>query len=433
MPKARFRFTPVTLVICLMVLSVLSLACSTFATHGTNLEAFYLQEDSPYKKLENMGMDLYNSMLYAEKETYQTRSAIYPPLNYLFYGVLARSIPAIEEQTSKNINQLGSYLNTQEAIMTFLCVSILNILLLLWAFRRLSRVSGWLAGLLSLAVLFCGPVLFALERGNSALFTVGLIGCFLLWYRDDKRFLREFALVCLAVGAVMKIYPVVFGLLLVREKRWGESLRCVLYGVVLFFLPFAAMGGWASIRAYFATCFGDAMTLLGDFRIAGGGTRVDLANLVDMVFRSLHLIGAGTIRKVILVVMAAMIFLSRSNWRAVLAVTALCVAGPSFNYYYSVCYYLLPLSLFLLEKEHRGIDYAYALAFATILCVLPYGTADCIGSNITQARPMNLTVFVCNCGQALMLGLLLADACADVRYRMKKRTNQRAESMPNPV
>lgn len=433
MAEKKKTFTPANLLILLLLLSVLSLALSTYVTHGNNLETVYYQERGSDYPLENIGMDLYNSMLFAEKENYQTSPAVYSPLNFLIYGFIAKSVPAIQTQTGKDLNGLGSFLNTQESIMTFTYVSIICVMLLIWSLLRLSQRSGWRALLLIVLVLACGPMIFVLERGNGLILSASLIGCFLIWYHDKSPVLREFALICLATSAVLKIYPVVFGLLLLQEKRWGESLRCALYGIFLFFVPFAFFGGFTAIRAYFDTSISSAFTLLGDYNVTGGGTRIDLENMTQMVFRTLHIIGAGTTRLIILTTIVAMPFFTRSNWRRVSAVAALCVLGPSFNNYYAACFYLLPLSLFLLEEDHRVIDYFYSVAFALILCVLPYGTADIISAEVTMAQPMNLTIFACNCGQAVLLLLLLIDFIADVRTAVQKHTRQRLAKTAVPV
>lgn len=422
MNERKSFFTPAIFLLLLLILSTFSLIVSTYVTHGNNLELVYFQAYDSDRTLEDIGMDLYNSMIYAENVDYQESSAVYPPLNYVFYGLLARSVPAIEGQHIDADPQPGSLLKTQEAIMTFLFVSIGCVILLLTVLQHLSKSSGWKLVLLTIVVLTCGPVLFVLERGNGAIFSVGLVGCFLLWYKNDNWMMRELALICLAIGAVIKIYPVLFGLLLLREKRWGQSLRCILYGLLLFLLPYAFVGGWAALQAYITNCLNDAVGLLGAYRMTGGGTRIDLENITQLIVHIFALKGGATARKLILIVLVAMPFVARSNWRSVLAVASLCVLSPSFSFYYAACFYLLPMSLFLLETEHRGIDYLYAIAFAAILCVLPYGSASFIPAAMTKALPITLTLVVCNCGQLLLILLTLIDFCFDVRWRIRNRS-----------
>lgn len=418
-PRRRFWPTPSAFLLLLMAASMLSLAVSVFATHGENLTLVYYQEQGIESPMENIGMDMYNSMLYAQNETYLTTSAIYPPLNYVFYALLAHSVPQIANQTGELMDQPGSLLTSQAAIMTFVILSVLGVLMLTWAVRRLGGMSGWKGALLTVSVLFAGPVLYVLERGNSVLFVIGFVGVFLLWYRSERRALRELALICLAIAAALKIYPAVFGCLLLREKRWADSVRAVLYGIVLFFVPFAFMGGWAGIHAYFTTCLSDAMDLLGGYGYTGGGSRVDLLNIMQVAIRLLHVIGGTTISRAAIAMLIFVPFLSRSHWRAVLAATALCVLAPSFNQYYAACFYLLPIGVFLGESEGRATDYFYALALALTVCVLPYGTEEFIPAALTKARAINLTVVACNMGQICLLALLLLEGAIDAAARLR--------------
>ncbi|MBQ9783212.1 MAG: DUF2029 domain-containing protein [Clostridia bacterium] len=43
----------------------------------------------------------------------------------------------------------------------------------------------------------------------------------------------------IAVAAGIKLYPAIFGLLYVKEKRWSETLRLIAYGVLFFVVSFA--------------------------------------------------------------------------------------------------------------------------------------------------------------------------------------------------
>lgn len=59
--------------------------------------------------------------------------------------------------------------------------------------------------------------------------------------------LRELALICLACAAAMKLYPALFGLLLLSDKKYKEAVRAVIYGIVLLVVPFFFMGGVGQI------------------------------------------------------------------------------------------------------------------------------------------------------------------------------------------
>ncbi len=424
----KWKPTPVGFLILIMVLSLLSFVFSVGITRGDNLSLIYFQEAGLDDPLENIGMDMYNSMLFAQNETYLTYSAVYPPLNYVIFGLIAQAVPQTMHQQNDTIDISGSQLTSQTAIMALVYVSIVNILLLLFVVRGLSKVSGWKEALLTACILTAGPVMFALERGNIILFVVGLIGLFLLWNQSEHRFLREIALICLAAAAALKIYPALFGILLLREKRWRDSILTAVYAVLLFFIPFMVMGGFAGAIKYFTVCLKDASGLLSRYSYSGGGSRIDLMNIAQVAIRLLHVIGATISSRTILALLFLATFISQSKWRAMLIVTLLCVLMPPFSHYYTASLYILPIALFIAEDNRRAIDYLYAAFLAMTVCVLPYGTAEFIPKTITNANGVNLTVFVCSLGQLGLVATIFFESIKDAQIILRNRKSKRAYS-----
>ena len=70
-----------------------------------------------------------------------------------------------------------------------------------------------------------------------------LLIAFLLMRDSEKKVNREIALICLACAAGLKIYPALFGVLYIKEKRFKEAVRAIIYGVLIFFLPYIFFGG----------------------------------------------------------------------------------------------------------------------------------------------------------------------------------------------
>ena len=78
---------------------------------------------------------------------------------------------------------------------------------------------------LCVCLLLSGVMVYTIERGNSALNVMVMI----LWafaLRDSERpWERELALLLIAVAAGFKVYPCIFGLLYLFERRWPWA-RC---------------------------------------------------------------------------------------------------------------------------------------------------------------------------------------------------------------
>ena len=99
-------------------------------------------------------------------------------------------------------------------------------------------------------MMFSIPFLFAFERGNIILVSFILLLVFMCFKDSENKVLREIALIGLAASAAIKIYPAIFGLILVKEKRWLDIFRVITYGLILFVLPFLFFGGYSSLILY---------------------------------------------------------------------------------------------------------------------------------------------------------------------------------------
>ncbi len=92
------------------------------------------------------------------------------------------------------------------------------------------------------AILISFPVLFAFERGNLINLSFAFTAFFIAFRSDKRNYLREFALVSLGMAFSLKIYPAIFGLLLIKNKEWKRAIRASVYGLVLFLTPFLPYG-----------------------------------------------------------------------------------------------------------------------------------------------------------------------------------------------
>ena len=64
---------------------------------------------------------------------------------------------------------------------------------------------------------------------------VAFLWLFLLFYKDENPIYRHLALIGLAISAALKVYPVIFGVVLLYERRWKDVVWAVLYGIIAVF------------------------------------------------------------------------------------------------------------------------------------------------------------------------------------------------------
>lgn len=100
-----------------------------------------------------------------------------------------------------------------------------------------------------LIFLCCAPNIYALKRGNIILAALIFALIFLNWYRDEKAWKREAAILSLAVSGVLKLYPLFFCAFLLHDKKWFRTARMFFYFFLLYLLPILFYEGGFS--AYF--------------------------------------------------------------------------------------------------------------------------------------------------------------------------------------
>ena len=98
-----------------------------------------------------------------------------------------------------------------------------------------------LKGRVSHLLLFVAPypIVFALFRGNLDLFAAALVGLSFIAYNKNKFYI---SIIFLAIAVALKIWPIVFLLFLVREKRWSLILMCTLMGATITSFSYSILG-----------------------------------------------------------------------------------------------------------------------------------------------------------------------------------------------
>lgn len=104
--------------------------------------------------------------------------------------------------------------------------------------------------------LFSFGVLNAVDRGNIILLAAGLSLFFVMYHRSKRAWVRELALVALAVAAGLKIYPAFLGVMLLRNRDFKAAIRTVFYGIAALVLPaFAFQEGVYGLQLWLKILF----------------------------------------------------------------------------------------------------------------------------------------------------------------------------------
>ena len=282
----------------------------------------------------------------------------FPPLVYLFYNALFH----LTLRDGSIYTNWAEYEYSDYALLVFLFYTVFLTLAFLYAIKLWKKQSHY--RMLVVCLLLSMPFFAgAYERGNSVLIVVVLLLIALNWRENESKLKRELAMVLIAVCAGIKIYPAIFGLLYIKEKRWKEAIRLVLYGMVLFFGPFLFFLGkdgfflWLSnvMETFKTDCIGriefiKGLICTGSF-LSTGQTNIMIGSSISIIF---------------LLLMIFLSFLSNSHNRAVFFMCAAMVFFPTNAFRYTLCYFAIPLIIELME--HGGEEASNS--FSTIETVL---------------------------------------------------------------
>lgn len=334
--------------------------------------------------------------------------SIYPPLPLLLFKLMLRFIPydvAAQGGFAIRATQSG-----QIVFMLYMLLTIIIILFLLLEIKKGSRIEKYI---FSFVILSSTPFLFQFERGNI-IFVALLFLMIFVFFKDNKNpIIREIALVSLSLSVGIKIYPVIFGLLLIKEKRFKEAIRALVYCAALFFLPFFAVGGINQIPLLFKNFFSTSNDALG----WGVGYSVNIQSIVRIIFGYMGVfskqpIYIGNIISIAVLMLGIITTFSlRSTWKTVALLSLLMIMIPPISYVYTLIYMVIPLILFLDRKEkEKKIDYIYLACFILIFIPITLGQIEVLNNGFGRnIRLLTYGVFIQNISLSIMIILLLIE------------------------
>ncbi len=290
--------------------------------------------------------------------------ASFPPLAYTIYYLvnvgLTRAVPLLETVV---------YMVITAGTFMIILYGVLRV------FETYAGGSSKEAFVFTLCVLVSSLCVYTIERGNSALNVMALM-LFPLYLRQSKQaWKREAALILIALAAGMKIYPSLLGIVYLLEKRYREALRLLVYGLVLFFVPFLWFGGMEGLAKFLENQQGIHQLNRNDFLTSIPSvarflamewgwdmqTAAAVSQWVAVGFGALLLLGTA---------------LTEALWLRLLLLMSLAVLVPGWSAEYMGLYMALPCVLFLCRpKETLGWkDGVYGVLFGGIFTALPFAT-----------------------------------------------------------
>ena len=367
---------------------------------------------------DDVFMDFFNSVVDCSGDAYGESGVIYPPLVVLLYKFCSmffniRSMKASEVR------------ETSLGMIIFACFTIVSYILFAKLIYKYKNGSFANKSLFAFFTLFSFPMIYLIERGNIIVLVLPLLLYFVNEYDSDVKYKRHLAYICLAISVAIKIYPVFFGLLLLKKKKnFKNILLCIFYGAVFFFVPFIFVGGFSQLGVlihnilYTSSMFGSK----------GFGFKVSISNTFSLfghVFNHVRLFEtAGTMFLIITVLAGLFLILFNKwneDWKIYAVISLIIILVPGFSYIYSVAYMIIPLLFFLNKKEIKWIDYIYSLLFIAQFIFLVAKTDELFPSFNSAELNCNIATVVESIALLAMLVLLYFDG-AITFFRLSRHT-----------
>ena len=363
------------LLICIMY----SMVSWVFTNSETFSSAFFHDKTDTY-------MDFYNCLYYAQDVFEKGTPSIYPPLAHVIFYTVYRMIPpelAHEGAHAVRSSQLGMtfMILLSQVVCAVLCALVFTI----------SKGDFGTRSILALALALSAPWTFLLERGNLVALTWVFMSLYLLWYDSESRFCKELGLICLAIAAGLKIYPAILGIMLLRDRRWKDALRGIIYGIAAFVVPMLFTPAGIHYLSNMLLQYGETSQNLTE---AGFSTKVNFENVLRLTAAFFGKYGqnvgvaTATLTWILIALGIFAFFFAKRKWQSMVLLLIPMYSIPSFSSRYVIVYLIVPLLLFLEENEKRMIDFLYFALFVGCFAMLTIGGANFFPSIVTN-RPVS--------------------------------------------
>ncbi|MBQ7384344.1 MAG: DUF2029 domain-containing protein [Clostridia bacterium] len=287
-----------------------------------------------------------------EESPYVVGDSSYPPIAIAIlypFAMICKDVFAQFEFSEMTADELTAevilYPQFWIAILLFFAVCSLLIILLT---SHLFGVKGKDRLKLGVIIMFSAPFIYTVMRGNTIYFALIFLVAFLILKDSKNPVARERSYIFLALAGAIKIYPLFFGVFLLKDKKIFASFRVAVSFALIFGLSFV----------FFRNDFGDVSPFIDNL---GGFMSNELRLLATnnlsisaQLYKLLHLFvprlsAESTVFSVINLAVIFVVFAlstyaaiaTRSNFSRYAICFAIVVLIPSISYFYVIIFSIL--------------------------------------------------------------------------------------------
>ena len=300
----------------------------------------------------------------------------YPPMAVLFFQMIRNAMP-------QELFDLTSYemRMQQTPMMMYFFYTILVSVIVTGTYVNKVRMESGKKQLLFLFLVLGFPTLFSFERGNISNLAFALTVFYVGYYSDENPVLRHLAYIALGIATAIKIYPAVFTVLLLKDKKFKEVLCLIGYEIVLFFWPFWSFGGIDAIGGFIkgltsfassrsAALHGNEIMVIHEELVAGltsqsysfakalpdaYGFNFSFKSMINVfatiIGRDISPVFLNILFFLVVGFLLLYTFVSKEKWKTLLGCALLILLVPAFSCAYGVPYLYIPMVSLVVEKN----------------------------------------------------------------------------------
>ena len=294
----------------------------------------------------------------------------------LIFLILSRFTPAVYNST--DFDERYNWVRyTSPFMLIVITVMLFSILLFTLIKSQLDSQNKKLAMLFATFALFNVPVLYMIERGNILMFCLLSLMVFAFSYNSENKASREIGLIALAFAFSLKLYPVIFGWFLIKDKRFKEALRCAIYGVLMIVLPSFAFGGFKvfALVAENIMSFSSPDDSGNIFSHVLGFFGFEYVN-VDFMTPVMWIWAA-----IVCLCFVVAPFVMKKRWKAYAVGVLAIICIPSLTSLYAWSFMLVPLVFLCKEQNRSKSDWFYFAVILLPFLFIPFRFQDVITNN----------------------------------------------------
>ena len=317
---------------------------------------------------------------------FNTYDATFPAFAYLLYYLLVLIDPP---EAPWDVNGWRDALSYNYNMLVYIMLTIVLVLVFKLIVDSILTKQGNVKNtLFVLALLLSAPFMAgAIERGNISFLTAVMVLAALYLKDSSKAFCREAALILIAFAAGLKLYPAVMGFIYIKEKRWKEGVRLLIYGIIVFIVPFAFVGGIPALIRYLQVLFffeGQGYCSWTNIR----NFLLSISKVLGQYENSAYFVKYFKIAEnLYLLLCLASLFITKKKWKYALYTAGAMALYVPYSYRYVSVYMMVPLVMYLKEEAEEK-KLIYCILFALTFTVPFYGYFTGAGADLFIFTPI---------------------------------------------